>query len=275
MAKLPAFQFYPADWLKDPDLRRCSHAAKGVWIDMLCVMHECEERGVLATAGKAWSDEEIASVVGGDRKATLSCIHELIEKQVARRRGAGAIYSARMTRDEAIRKARAAAGSEGGKQKASKAPSKTLAKGVAKSGSSSSSSSSDFGITPPTPSDSAEAEKSRHDAAAFFGDPPDECPHWITSPGENGEPINPIVLAVCDFFGMSPATVAPRHLQQAWKALQDAVTEAEFLSELARAKKDGVKWHTFIKRLWNLKPDDKASSTKVKPNEAKYARFHK
>lgn len=76
---------------------------------MLCLMHECEERGVLATAGKAWSDEEIASVIGGDREATLNSVRELVEKQVARRRGAGAIYSARMTRDEAIRKARAAA----------------------------------------------------------------------------------------------------------------------------------------------------------------------
>lgn len=28
--KLPAFQFYPGDWRKDPNLCRCSHAAKGV-----------------------------------------------------------------------------------------------------------------------------------------------------------------------------------------------------------------------------------------------------
>ena len=33
--KLPAFQFYPGDWRKDPNLCRCSHAAKGVWIDMI------------------------------------------------------------------------------------------------------------------------------------------------------------------------------------------------------------------------------------------------
>ena len=29
--KLPAFQFYPGDWRKDPSLCRCSHAAKGGW----------------------------------------------------------------------------------------------------------------------------------------------------------------------------------------------------------------------------------------------------
>lgn len=47
MAKLPSFQFYPGDWLKDPDLRICSLAAKGLLIDMLCYMHESQERGVL------------------------------------------------------------------------------------------------------------------------------------------------------------------------------------------------------------------------------------
>jgi hypothetical protein len=33
MGKLPAFMFYPGDWQKDPCLRRCSKAAKSVWMD--------------------------------------------------------------------------------------------------------------------------------------------------------------------------------------------------------------------------------------------------
>lgn len=110
--KLPSFQFYPGDWLKDAELRRCSHAAKGVWIDMLCLMFECDERGVLATAGRAWTFDEIVRAVGGEPELTLSCLHELLEKRVARRRASlgkpdcsvGAIYSARMVRDEEQRK---------------------------------------------------------------------------------------------------------------------------------------------------------------------------
>ena len=54
-AKFPAFQFYPADWAKDPNLRRCRKAEKGLWVDMLCLMHECEERGFLVSAGTPWS----------------------------------------------------------------------------------------------------------------------------------------------------------------------------------------------------------------------------
>ena len=30
----PSFQFYPADWLGNTNLRRCSHSEKGAWIDV-------------------------------------------------------------------------------------------------------------------------------------------------------------------------------------------------------------------------------------------------
>lgn len=45
--KLPAFQFYPGDWLKDPAITLCSSASRGVWIDLLCVMHESGRSGEL------------------------------------------------------------------------------------------------------------------------------------------------------------------------------------------------------------------------------------
>jgi hypothetical protein len=104
LPKLPSFQFYPGDWQKDPDLRRCGHAAKGVWVDLLCLMFECEQRGVLATAGTAWTDDEIVRAVGGDHDVTLACLHELIEKRVAHRDDRGAVYSRRLVRDEDIRR---------------------------------------------------------------------------------------------------------------------------------------------------------------------------
>lgn len=43
--KLPAFQFYTGDWLKDPALSMCSPASRGVWIDLLSAMHELERSG--------------------------------------------------------------------------------------------------------------------------------------------------------------------------------------------------------------------------------------
>ena len=100
MSKLPAFQFYPGDWMKDPDLRRCSHGARGVWMDMLCLMFECGSRGVLATGCSPWSREDVAAAVGGNADVTLRCIDELIAKGVCKVRDDGALYSSRMVRDD-------------------------------------------------------------------------------------------------------------------------------------------------------------------------------
>lgn len=57
--KRPSFQFYPADWLGNANLRRCTHAEKGVWIDVMCLMHDSEEYGTLR-----WSLKEIAQAIG-------------------------------------------------------------------------------------------------------------------------------------------------------------------------------------------------------------------
>jgi hypothetical protein len=47
MAKLPALQFYIGDWLKDPKLSMCSPATRGIWIDLICGMHELERSGII------------------------------------------------------------------------------------------------------------------------------------------------------------------------------------------------------------------------------------
>lgn len=103
--KLPAFLFYTGDWMKDPNLRRCSRAARGMWADMLCLMFECEDRGMLLTGGVPWSDEDIAAASGGDISEGLQCIAELLRKGVAHRNQSGAIFSRRMVRDEQKRRA--------------------------------------------------------------------------------------------------------------------------------------------------------------------------
>lgn len=114
MSKLPSFQFYPGDWLKDPDLRRCSKAARGVWIDMICLSFECEDRGVFATSGIAWPDEDIAAAVGGNITEVLDAIAELLTKGVVSRNQTGAIFCRRVVRDEAKRRSCSEAGKRGG-----------------------------------------------------------------------------------------------------------------------------------------------------------------
>lgn len=50
MAKAPAIQFYIGDWMKDPKLSMCSPASRGVWIDLICAMHELDRSGEISGA---------------------------------------------------------------------------------------------------------------------------------------------------------------------------------------------------------------------------------
>ncbi len=118
MAKLPAFQFYPGDWTKDAKLRSCTHAEKGALIDLLCLMFDCDERGVLATNGRAWSDEEAARAIGGEvaliEGLTLKGVVKRVPKGDPKGMVEGALYSARMVADEHKRKLCSDAGKRGG-----------------------------------------------------------------------------------------------------------------------------------------------------------------
>lgn len=110
MAKLPSFQFYPGDWLKDPELRLCSPAARGVFMDTLCIMFESQRRGILRTNGKPWTPEQLAKVVGCE----VDSVHELLENSVIKRsERTGCMYSKRMVRDELVRLRRARGGNKG------------------------------------------------------------------------------------------------------------------------------------------------------------------
>lgn len=57
--KRPSFQFYPADWRNNAKLRRCSEAARGAWMDILCVLHDSDEYGVVR-----WPLADIARAAG-------------------------------------------------------------------------------------------------------------------------------------------------------------------------------------------------------------------
>lgn len=120
--KRPAFQFYPADWRNNANLRRCSWAARGIWIEVMGLFHDSDEYGILR-----WPLKEMAQALG----APLAIIRELAEKGVmkgcdkgecdayvyvprsGRKNGepvtlvstqAGPIwYSSRMVRDEHVR----------------------------------------------------------------------------------------------------------------------------------------------------------------------------
>ena len=142
--KRPAFQFYPADWRKDPALSTCSLAARGLWIELICVAHESEEYGVLAINGKPMTIQQLARSVGESAAMIGKLIDELEQSSVFSRDDRGCIFSRRMVKDEHIREIRGDAGRLGGnpnllKQKQSKLVKQTDKQSLTPSSSSSSS----------------------------------------------------------------------------------------------------------------------------------------
>lgn len=112
--KRPAFQFYPADWRKDAALQSCSLQARGLWHEMLCIMHECSPYGHLYAGPVPMSLAQLGRLVGESEKTIRALVDELELSGVFSRSDQGAIYSRRMVKDERIRNIRAQAGKLGG-----------------------------------------------------------------------------------------------------------------------------------------------------------------
>jgi hypothetical protein len=94
---------------------------RGLWFQMLCHMHESEERGKLVLNGQAIPDESLAQLRGLPKQELELCLTRLLHFGVAsREEETGIIYSRRMVRDECVRQEKVTAGSKGGKQRSCK-----------------------------------------------------------------------------------------------------------------------------------------------------------
>jgi hypothetical protein len=112
--KRPAMQLYIGDWKKDPNVRACSIAARGLWFEMICAMFECEPRGYMLVGSKQATVPQIAKMSGCDVAETESLLKELEDARVFSRTDDGTIYSRRMVRDEQLRSKRQECGKMGG-----------------------------------------------------------------------------------------------------------------------------------------------------------------
>lgn len=112
--KKPAFQFYPGDWMKDPELRSVSVAARGLWIDMLCLMFESSQRGYLLINGKAPSEMQLTRMVGCTGDELNRYLNELKDAGVVSLTGTLVLFSRRMVRDAEISNKRSKCGKMGG-----------------------------------------------------------------------------------------------------------------------------------------------------------------
>ena len=94
-------KFFWRDWSADKSLHPCSLAAKGFWIEMLCIMHAGTPVGHLTLNGKPATIRQMAANAYCTEKEAARYIVELEEAGVLSRTDAGTIYCRRMVRDAA------------------------------------------------------------------------------------------------------------------------------------------------------------------------------
>lgn len=99
MSKTPWLKFYPSDWQADHLLGTCSLAARGLWVEMLCVMHAAEPPASLARNSVALTVPQIAVLARCSVKEAQRCLDELEAAGVFSRDVDGTIFSRRMRRD--------------------------------------------------------------------------------------------------------------------------------------------------------------------------------
>ena len=129
MSKLPAIQFYPGDWRKDPGVQALSFHDRGVWFEIILLMHESDERGKLLLNGKPMPEQALARLLGLDNQNLTNTLTTLLDFGVASRcEETGAIMCRRMLRDENLRNIRKEAGSKGGNPVLLKQKSTTIVK---------------------------------------------------------------------------------------------------------------------------------------------------
>lgn len=75
MGKIPAYQFYPADYLRDT--RALSLSAKGAWSDLLCFMWGAQNRGMLTDSVLGFS-----RMFGVTVEQTVAIFAELCERHI-------------------------------------------------------------------------------------------------------------------------------------------------------------------------------------------------
>jgi hypothetical protein len=98
-------KFWWQDWRSDSSLRACSLAARGLWMELLCIAHEGTPYGHVTIGGVAPTDAELARMVGVSVKKIPFLISELERYGVFSRDDNGVIFCRRMIRDNATSEA--------------------------------------------------------------------------------------------------------------------------------------------------------------------------
>jgi hypothetical protein len=95
------FHLDTGDWLKDPKLSMCAPAARGIWIDLLCALHESGRRGQITG-----TPDQLARLC---RCSTAEFVEAIAEfkrtnaADISERNGSVTVINRRMQREEKAR----------------------------------------------------------------------------------------------------------------------------------------------------------------------------
>ena len=113
-AARPWVQWYWSDWRSDPGLRVCSLAARGLWAELLGIMHESATYGHLLIGGNPPTPRQIASMVGCTAGQVEALVAELRAAGVPSFTDEGVMFCRRMVRDREKQDRDKANGKRGG-----------------------------------------------------------------------------------------------------------------------------------------------------------------
>lgn len=98
-------KFWWQDWQRDPALRSCGVAARGLWIDMLAIAFDGAPRGFVTIGGKPATTRQLATICGITERQCVTLLAELEDAGVFSRNADGWIFSRRMVRDSEVSEA--------------------------------------------------------------------------------------------------------------------------------------------------------------------------
>ncbi len=92
-------KFYWSDWRGDPALRACGLAARGLWMEMLCIAASHDPVGYVCINGRPLGAPDLARMAGATEAEVSGLLAELERNGVFSRDRRGRIHSRRMVRD--------------------------------------------------------------------------------------------------------------------------------------------------------------------------------
>ena len=101
MGKLPAFPLYYGDWLRDAAVSACAPATRGIWMDLLCAMHDRGRMGELR--GTTDQLARLARCSAAEIVAALTDLQITEAADVTIRNGVVTVINRRMRREAKLR----------------------------------------------------------------------------------------------------------------------------------------------------------------------------